>query len=196
MLKQLLLSSAFAAAALSSPAWAQDSETPTPLPTPEQVEPSDQLPLDQQPSGAIGEVAPTEPVMPPPAEAIIPAQAPDEVRANTLIGMTVYNTEGEMVGEVKDILLDGQGQVTGMVLSVGGVLGLGAKSVGLNWSELDVNPEADLVKIHYSKAQLEAAPSFLTQEAQQAEQEEMELRQGEPPATGTIPQQPAPDAAQ
>ena len=39
---------------------------------------------------------------PPPTEAVIPAQAAGDVRAEKLIGMTVYDTNGDKVGAVKD----------------------------------------------------------------------------------------------
>jgi sporulation protein YlmC with PRC-barrel domain len=132
----------------------------------------------------------TPPATPPPSEAVIPAQAADEVRADTLIGMTVYDTAGEKVGQVKDILFNENGQATGVVLSVGGVLGLGAKSVGLQWSEVDIQPDAQVAKVQYNKDQLQAAPDFKTQEAQKAESDAAAMQQSAP-ATGTTPQ-PAP----
>ena len=202
--KILLMSSVAALAAL--PVWAQESQPlePTPLPAPaEQIEPMGpadpaapaQTGAQQEvpSSGAVGEIAP-EVVTPPQAEAIIPAQAADEVGADSLIGMNVYNANGDKVGQVKDILFNEGGQATGVVLSVGGVLGLGAKSVGLNWSEVDVRPDSEMVKVNYSKEQLEAAPDFMTQEAQQAEAEAARLQEQQipPAATGTIP--PANDA--
>jgi sporulation protein YlmC with PRC-barrel domain len=130
------------------------------------------------------------PATPPPTEAVIPAQAAGDVRAEKLIGMTVYDTSGEKVGEVKDILFNEQGQATGVVLSVGGVLGVGAKQVGLQWSEVDIQPDAEVAKIQYNKSQLEAAPDFKTQEAQKAEADaaQMQLQQQSAPATtGTTP---------
>ena len=69
------------------------------------------------------------------------------MRAEKLIGMTVYDTNGDKVGEVRDILFNENGQATGVVLSVGGVLRLGAKSVGLQWSEVDIQPDAEVAKI-------------------------------------------------
>jgi len=205
MLRKLLLTSSVAAFA-AFPAWAQEqtpSAEPTPLPAPaEQVEPM--APADPSPpaptaeqeqapaTDSVGEVA-NEPVTPPPADAVIPAQAADEVRADALIGMNVYNANGDKVGQVKDILFNENGQATGVVLSVGGVLGLGAKSVGLNWSEVDVRPESEMVKVNYSKEQLEAAPDFKTQEAQQAEIDAAAAAsQQTPPAatTGTVPTTP------
>lgn len=129
------------------------------------------------------------PASPPPTEAVIPAQAAGDVRAEKLIGMTVYDTNGDKVGQVKDILFNEQGQATGVVLSVGGVLGLGAKSVGLQWSEVDIQPDAEVAKVQYNKDQLEAAPDFKTQEAQKAEADaaQMQLQQQSAPATGTAP---------
>jgi len=122
---------------------------PAPAP-PAPAQPADQAPasdMTQQPTtdqNAPAAAEATPPATPPPSEAIIPAQAADEVRADKLIGMTVYDTAGEKVGEVKDILFNENGQATGVVLSVGGVLGLGAKSVGLQWSEVDIKPDAEV----------------------------------------------------
>ena len=207
MLRKILLMSSIATVA-AFPVWAQEqtpSAEPTPLPAPaEQIEPM--APADpsapaqtgaqqeEVPStDAVGEIAP-EAVTPPPADAIIPAQAADEVRADALIGMNVYNADGDKVGQVKDILFNENGQATGVVLSVGGVLGLGAKSVGLNWSEVDVRPESEMVKVNFSKEQLEAAPDFKTQEAQQAETDaaHVQEQQTPPPATSTAPADNAP----
>lgn len=200
MLRKVFLMSGVAALA-AFPVWAQEQAPTTPPPAPaEQVEPM--APADPSPpaptaeqqqevpsTGAVGEVAP-EPANPPPADAVIPAQAADEVRADALIGMNVYNANGDKVGQVKDILFNENGQATGVVLSVGGVLGLGAKSVGLNWSEVDVRPESEMVKVNYSKEQLEAAPDFKTQEAQQAESDAAAAQQSAPSATGTVPATP------
>jgi len=120
------------------------------------------------------------PASPPPSDAVISAQSDGEVRADQLIGMTVYNAEGEKVGSVHDILLDKDGKATGVVLSVGGVLGVGAKSVGLTWKEIDVKPEQQQVQISYTKDQLEAAPDFKTTE--QINSEMNAQQQAAPPA--------------
>jgi sporulation protein YlmC with PRC-barrel domain len=128
-----------------------------------------------------------QPATPPPTEAVIPAQAAGDVRAEKLIGMTVYDTNGDKVGQVKDILFNEQGQATGVVLSVGGVLGLGAKSVGLQWSEVDIQPDAEVAKVQYNKDQLEAAPDFKTQEAQKAEADAAQMQQSAPTTTTPAP---------
>jgi sporulation protein YlmC with PRC-barrel domain len=192
MLKKLLLLSTVASF-VAFPALAQQStdQQPTTITPPAEQAPAQ--PADQAPAGDMTQqpaAEATPPATPPPSEAVIPAQAADEVRADTLIGMTVYDTAGEKVGQVKDILFNENGQATGVVLSVGGVLGLGAKSVGLQWSEVDIQPDAQVAKVQYNKDQLQAAPDFKTQEAQKAESDAAQMQQSAP-ATGTTPQ-PAP----
>lgn len=156
----------------------------------DQTAPATPAPSD----GAVGTVENEAPATPPPSGAVIPEQAANQVRADTLLGMSVFNAEGEKVGEVKDLLLDDTGKVSGVILSVGGMLGLGAKSVGLNWSEVDVRPDQEMVTIHYTKEQLEAAPDFKTQETQRSESEQPIAPA--PSATGNAPADiaPTPDA--
>lgn len=196
MLKKLFLLSTVASLA-AFPALAEEStQQPTTITPPAEqaqpAQPADQAPADmtQQPTTDPAQPATAEaeqPASPPPAEAVIPAQAAGDVRAEKLIGMTVYDTNGDKVGQVKDILFNEQGQATGVVLSVGGVLGLGAKSVGLQWSEVDIQPDAEVAKIQYNKDQLEAAPDFKTQEAQKAEADAAQMQQSAPATTTPAP---------
>jgi sporulation protein YlmC with PRC-barrel domain len=118
-----------------------------------------------QPSPA----AEAAPATPPPSDAVISSQADGQLRADQIIGMTVYNDQGEKVGTVHDIILDKDGKASGVVLNVGGVLGIGAKAVGLTWKEIDVKPDQQAVQISYSKEQLKAAPDFKTTDQINAE---------------------------
>jgi|SoiMethySBSTD1v2_1073268.scaffolds.fasta_scaffold182413_2 sporulation protein YlmC with PRC-barrel domain len=207
MLKKLFLLSTVASLA-AFPVLAQEATQPTTItpPAEQAADPNAPAPaadpnapattdVTQQPTTDPAQPAEPataeaeQPATPPPTEAVIPAQAAGDVRAEKLIGMTVYDTNGDKVGAVKDILFNEQGQATGVVLSVGGVLGLGAKSVGLQWSEVDIQPDAEVAKVQYNKDQLEAAPDFKTQEAQKAEADaaQMQMQQQSAPATGTAP---------
>ena len=67
-------------------------------------------------------------------------QGADELRGDWVIGATVMSTEGEEIGAIDDVILDAEeGNVTAAVLSVGGFLGLGAKSIAVDWSELQID---------------------------------------------------------
>lgn len=197
MLRKLFLLSTVASLA-AFPALAQEANQPTTITPPaEQTDPAQptapaedmtqQQPAAEPTAPAADAAAPADPAAPvtadaeqpatpPPSEAVIPVQPADQVRAETMLGMDVYDTNGEKVGKVKDILFDKDGKATGVVLSVGGVLGLGAKQVGLQWSEVDIQPDAEVAKIQYNKSQLEAAPDFKTAEAQKAESDASQLQ--------------------
>lgn len=178
MMKRILLAATVASLPMgyAITALADDTTvTPPPAPADQSTAPA------ATPSGeGVGTVAAEPPATPPPSEAVIPAQRANEVRAENLIGTTVFSPEGEKVGVVKDILFDTSGKATGLVLSVGGIMGLGAKSVGLTWDEVDVQPQPKLLQVNYTEEQLEAAPSFKTQEAQQAETEAQQMQSQQP----------------
>lgn len=171
MLQRLLLTTAIAALALT-PALAQDSTTGTQPPAPPEPMAQDQAapPPDGTTQPPPEMVAEEPPATPPPSDAIIAAENATDMSADKLIGASVYNTEGEKVGAVEDIVFDKDGKIVGVVLKVGGLLGIGGKSVGIKWDEVKVSPEDPLVTIAYKKEQLEVAPDFKTQDALQNEQ--------------------------
>ena len=155
MLKQLMLSAAVAALAVG-PALAQDtSTTPEQSPTMQTPPPPAPTAQDQTAAPAPGsepapppaaDVMAEQPVTPPPADAIIAAENATDMRADKLIGTSVYNAEGEEVGSVQDIVFDKDGKIVGVVLKVGGLLGIGGKSVGIKWNEVQMVPQDDTMK--------------------------------------------------
>ncbi len=60
-----------------------------------------------------------------------------------MIGESVYNDKNEKVGSVDDILLGKDEKATRAVISVGGVLGVGAKLVAVPYSQLKFSPTID-----------------------------------------------------
>jgi hypothetical protein len=169
MMKRLLMTTAAASLlALSATAYAQDStgasgqsqQPPVVTPPPATNEsggttdmnnPASPPAADPAAPAPAAEAAP--PASPPPSDAVISAQSDGEVRADEIIGMTVYNAAGEKVGTVHDILLDKEGKATGVVLSVGGVLGVGAKSVGdLEGDRREAGPAAGPDQLHQGPA--------------------------------------------
>ena len=191
MLQRLLLTTAIAALALT-PALAQDSTggstgTQPTVQTPSAPEPQaqdqttppstttttqDQTAPSSEPAQPPADVAKEAPATPPPADAIITAESATDMRADKLIGTAVYNTEGDEVGTVKDIVFDKDGKIIGVVLQVGGVLGIGGKSVGIKWDEVQISPTEELMTISYKKEQLEVAPDFKTQDAMKTESQQ------------------------
>ena len=168
-MKRLLMTTAAASLlALGSAAYAQNAATSPqpaqpPVTTPQPPASNSGGDMNSQTTTPAPDAsANATPATPPPSDAVISAQSDNEVSANKLIGMNVYNAQGDKIGTVHDILLDKDGKATGVVLSVGGLLGVGAKSVGLTWKEIDVKPDQQQVQVSYTKDQLEAAPDFKT----------------------------------
>lgn len=88
------------------------------------------------------------------------------MQASNLIGTEVKTTGDEEVGKVKDLVIDSNGQVTAIVVSVGGFLGLGEKEVAIDWDQVTKAGETDDqdLRIDMTRENLEAAPEYEEQE--------------------------------
>lgn len=83
--------------------------------------------------------------------------------ARVFIGQAVHNATGEIVGDVNDLLFDRKGQISTVVIGVGGFLSMGEKSVGVPFSTLtfDVGKNGERVIVAaLSKQDLTLAPQF------------------------------------
>jgi sporulation protein YlmC with PRC-barrel domain len=61
-------------------------------------------------------------------------------RASDLIGRVVFTSDNQNVGEVKDVILNRDGRLDGMVLDIGGFLGIGEHRVAVPLHELRIEP--------------------------------------------------------
>ncbi|WP_230532599.1 PRC-barrel domain-containing protein [Microvirga roseola] len=62
---------------------------------------------------------------------------PDLWRASRLEGMNVYNQNNEKVGDIREVLVNSQGQVEAVVIGVGGFLGIGERDVAVPYNALE-----------------------------------------------------------
>ena len=86
---------------------------------------------------------------------------PTLMGADTLIGNSVYNTEGEDLGDIKDIMLNVfDGKVSYAVLEFGGFLGMGEKLFAVPWEALKLDAENKRFTLDVGKERLENAPGF------------------------------------
>ena len=82
------------------------------------------------------------------------------LRMSTLIGMDVRNRAGDKLGEVKDAIVNTTtGEVQYIVLSSGGVLGIGDRLFAMPLSQARPDDKGRLV-VDVDKKRLESAPSF------------------------------------
>jgi sporulation protein YlmC with PRC-barrel domain len=73
----------------------------------------------------------------------------------TLVGKKVRGPGGEDVGEVESIVFDPDGKVAKLILSTGGVLGVGDKNLAVKWSDVRVGPNYDYVTTPITAASVE-----------------------------------------
>ncbi|HTK34130.1 MAG TPA: PRC-barrel domain-containing protein [Caulobacteraceae bacterium] len=87
------------------------------------------------------------------------------ISADRVEGTTVYNTEGEKLGHVEDVMLHKlSGKVAYAVVSCGGFLGVGEKYLPMPWSLLRYDTNKSGYVVPASRSTLQEAPSFASQE--------------------------------
>lgn len=83
--------------------------------------------------------------------------------SETLTGANVRDTSDASIGEVSDLVLSPEGQVTDVILDVGGFLGIGAKTVALPMDQLTIAQSeggALTIWVGMTKEELEALPEY------------------------------------
>ena len=95
---------------------------------------------------------------------VIASQKPDQWLASKFRGTDVLGSDNQKIGDISDILFDKSGKIEAFVVSVGGILGVGAKEVALAPIAVDLVPgtngSADKFKVSMSKDQLKEAQNF------------------------------------
>lgn len=87
--------------------------------------------------------------------------------ASRLMGMPVYSTAGddaEEIGTVNDLVFSNNGEITAVVIGVGGFLGIGEKNVAVDFGSLDFTIAADNTErwvLPTTADALNAAPDFV-----------------------------------
>ncbi|WP_198677951.1 PRC-barrel domain-containing protein [Aliidiomarina shirensis] len=82
--------------------------------------------------------------------------------ASNLIGMDVETNDDESIGSVDDLVIDSNGQVVAIVVSVGGFLGIGQKDVAIGWGNVTRSGTADdqELRANVTRDALKSAPEF------------------------------------
>lgn len=103
--------------------------------------------------------------------ASIPAKS---MQGSNLIGAEVKTMGGDEVGPVEDLIIGQDGQITAIVVGVGGFLGLGERKVAIGWDDVTKSVAADAddldlwddmeLRINATRESLSAAPEFEAQE--------------------------------
>ncbi len=108
-------------AVVVAPAFAQQQPTPAP---------------GGAPSPPLAGAPPATDAAAPPVETGRLRRTHGGWRAERVIGAAVYNEAGERIGTVDDLIVGQDGKISTAVLSVGGLLGIGDRLVGVPYEQL------------------------------------------------------------
>ena len=88
---------------------------------------------------------------------------PGQIRLTQMTGATVYDIQNQKIGDVKDVILDRNGQVAEVVLDVGAFLGMGGKLVAVSMNDMKVTFDDNnkpKFAVDMTKDQLKSAQAF------------------------------------
>jgi hypothetical protein len=96
--------------------------------------------IAQAPAPEAPPLDPGSAVIVPPGAAFITVREPGSWRVSDLRGRKVFGAEGGDIGEIKDVLVNRNGEVTAVLVGVGGFLGIGVKDVAVSMKALEFGP--------------------------------------------------------
>lgn len=161
-MKKTILIAALAVTAIAGTAMAQTSSAPTgamPSGTMPPSATSPSTPPSVMPSTTGTTAAAT------PTAVVIGHQKMDEALSSELIGSAVYAANGDRVGDVNDLVIDTTGRVSGVVIGVGGLLGVGEKNVAVDFATVTKGKEDNgsvRLTVQVSKDALKSAAPYVT----------------------------------
>lgn len=86
--------------------------------------------------------------------AAIPAEA------DAIIGNRLVSSDGEEAGEVTDVLITPDGQVSALILRRGGALGIGGTQVAVDWEMVQL--QGDQLLVNMTSDQIDQLPDYQT----------------------------------
>jgi sporulation protein YlmC with PRC-barrel domain len=85
---------------------------------------------------------------------------PQQFGMRNLIGDTVTNAQGQNLGTVADVIASESGQVTYLIVSRGGFLGLQGQLTPIPWQTADARVRGNRIIIDVSRQEMNNAPSW------------------------------------
>lgn len=75
---------------------------------------------------------------------------------------SVYDTQNNKIGDVKDVLVDSDGKINALIISVGGFLGAGEKDVAVKFDAVKKTEKDNNVRLtmNANKDELKSAPGL------------------------------------
>lgn len=109
---------------------------------------------------------------------VLMQQQENQKTTSDLVGLAVFNPQGETVGKISQLVIDQDHRISAVVLSVGGFLGLGSKSVAVPWEAIQFDNKGgkDLAVVNLTNEELSNAPEFKTLAQQKQERDAAQIK--------------------
>lgn len=91
------------------------------------------------------------------------AKPAEDYFSESLIGLTVNNRRDNAdIGTVDELLIGQDGKIAAVIVSIGGVMGIGEKDVAIAWDQIEREVDGDEItlSVDLSESSLSEAPSF------------------------------------
>lgn len=112
---------------------------------------------------AAGEQPAQMPMMPKTEKSMNPEDRAMAVpRAGEIIGLKVTNDQRQELGHVKDLIVSSDGRISYLVVSRGGVLGIGDKLCAIPWQASNPRIHEGALLVDLTKERFEGAPVFVS----------------------------------
>lgn len=103
------------------------------------------------------------------AEKVEQQQAQNELRIDWITGTSVQSPQGENIGSISDVIVDGDtSELKAAIVGVGGFLGIGQKQIALPWDQLQINYDAREIVTDLTREEADAAPEYVFRDRQDA----------------------------
>jgi len=111
--------------------------------------------------------------------AIVSEQKGQELRGDWLLGARVTSMQEDSIGSIEDLIIDQEsGEINAAIVSVGGFLGFGAKQIAVDWKELQIDYDGNLVELDLTREEAEEAEEYVFRERVRPPQPEPEVGTG------------------
>lgn len=145
------------------------TDQPTPGGSPQMTPAASPGPDSTMPNAGLQQPAPS------------PAARMAATAGSPVVGLPVKSADNQSVGKIDNVIIGHDGRVQNLVVSVGGILGVGAKDVMVSWNDLTIDAGRNEAIAAMSKDELKRAPEFHPRPASTANQSMIPLPKSSPP---------------
>lgn len=82
-----------------------------------------------------------------------------QLQAKSLMGSTVRSQDGKDIGKVSNLMIDKDGKIASVVVTMGSRLGMGGQDVAVPWDSVQVGRDQQSLVVTMDPAQLPQAPA-------------------------------------